>query len=84
MVKGAEDCPVSEVVTAFTPSLSLLCANLLLLVSEMRLHNIEVYYKCTEHVIRVFPHLERSILNFSNPVGYGKFRFWSRLTDAVR
>lgn len=30
MVKGAEHCPVSEAVTAFAPSLSLLCASLLL------------------------------------------------------
>lgn len=29
---------------------------------EMRLQNIRVYYKCTEHVIRVFPHLERNTL----------------------
>lgn len=29
---------------------------------EMRLQNTQVYYKCTEHVIRVFPHLERNTL----------------------
>lgn len=84
MVKGAEHCPGSEVATAFTPSLSLLCANSVLSVSEMRLQNTEVHYKRTEHIIRVFPRLERNILKFSNPVGYRKFHFSSWLTDAVR
>lgn len=54
MVKGAEHCPSSGVVMDFTSSLSLLCDNVLLSVSEMRLQNVEVSYKCTEHVIRVF------------------------------
>jgi len=84
MVRGAEHRPVAVVFAAFTPSFSLLRANLLLPVSEMRLQNIEMYNKCPEHVIRVFPHSERNTLNFSNPVGYGKFCFSSQLTDAVR
>lgn len=71
---------VKEAVSAFSPGLSLLHDNFFLLsFSEMRLQNVGAYYKCVEHIIRVFPHLERNILNFADPVGYESSYFSSQL-----